>query len=157
MKICESECIPLPFKAACPQVSFLCCPRTELGQLLVLLGERQALAFSKMEMILSSAQQAPCIASQFRYRRLSEAFTAASLHAHLVALARSLFPPALLAPFHQFRLLREVCSAPGTLSRQSPTSIAPSCRRQLGGNPPLPQSRAVTVGGFCLLDTLKEP
>lgn len=26
MKICESECIPVPFKTVCPQVSSLWCP-----------------------------------------------------------------------------------------------------------------------------------
>lgn len=56
MKICESECIPVPFKAVCSQVSSPWCLGTELGQLLVLLGERRVLAFPKMEMVLSSTQ-----------------------------------------------------------------------------------------------------
>lgn len=60
MKICESQCIPVPFKTVCPQVSSLWCPGTELGQLFVLLGERQVLAFPKVEMVLSPTQQAPC-------------------------------------------------------------------------------------------------
>lgn len=47
MKICESECIPVPFKAVCPQVSSLRRLGPELGQLLVLLGKGQGLAFPK--------------------------------------------------------------------------------------------------------------
>lgn len=64
----------------------------------------------------------------------------------------SLFPPALLASLHQFGLLWEVCTAPCTLLRQNPAGIG---NEEL--NHPLPQSRAVTAGGFCSLDRVKEP
>lgn len=103
MKICESECIPLPFKAVCPQVSSLWCLGTGLGWLLVLLGKRQTLAFPKMEMVLSSAEQPQCNASGFRHGKLSDTLAAASLHSQPD-------PSVLSAFFH----LSSVCRAPCT-------------------------------------------
>lgn len=102
MKICESAFL-------CP--SKLCVPRSPpsgaWGQgwdgFLSFWGKRQTLAFPKMEMVLSSAEQPQCTASCFRHGKLSDTLAAASLHSQSD-------PPVLSASFH----LSSVCTAPCT-------------------------------------------
>lgn len=126
--------------SAFPCPSKLCVPRSPpcgaWGQSwddsLSFWGKRQTLAFPKMEMVLSSAEEAQCSASCFRHGKLSD--TNSSLTAQ---------PARSPCPFSIFIQ----CAQP-----LAPSWHQPTYRRQQGANPPthpLSQSGAVTAGGFC--------